>query len=44
MFLGRFCSFKRSSIQAGQNSSYLRLNCAMFTYNMAAAAFNIDIT
>jgi len=32
-----------SSKQAWQNSSYFsRLHCAIYTYNMAAAALNID--
>jgi len=43
MCLGYFGSFKRSSKQAWQNSSYfLFLHCAIYTYNMAAATLNVD--
>jgi len=36
LFLGNFCTSKRSSNQAQQNLIFLHLQCAIYTHNMVA--------
>jgi len=45
MLLGYYCRSKCSGKQERQDSIYfLHLDCAINTYNMAAATLNIDST